>query len=264
MERFESKNHKRVYIFNCPIDALTMKETVQIVDNVIKEGKHIHHAVVNVAKIVKMQEDKELYNSIVNADIINADGMPIVWASRLLGKPLPERVAGIDLMQELIKLAYNRKYKIFFFGAREEVVKKVVEKYSREYSPEIIAGYRNGYYSEEEEPLIAKQIAESGANILFVGISSPKKEKFLYKYKHILKNVNFIMGVGGSFDVIAGKIKRAPKWMQKCGLEWVYRLVQEPRRMWRRYLIGNTKFVILVIKEFLKTKIKYKKYIKSL
>ena len=233
-----------------------MKETVQIIDNAIKEGKHIHHAVVNAAKIVKMQEDKELYNSIVNADIINADGMPIVWASRLLGKPLPERVAGIDLMQELIKLAYNRKYKIFFFGAKEEVVKKVVEKYSREYSPEIIAGYRNGYYSEEEEPLIAKQIAESGANILFVGISSPKKEKFLYKYKHILKNVNFIMGVGGSFDVIAGKIKRAPKWMQKCGLEWVYRLVQEPRRMWRRYLIGNTKFIILVIKEFLKTRFK--------
>ena len=256
MKYCDFKNQKKVYVFNCPIDALTMKETVQIVDNVIKEGKHIHHAVVNVAKIVKMQEDKELYNSIVNADIINADGMPIVWASRLLGKPLPERVAGIDLMQELIKLAYNRKYKIFFFGAKEEVVKKVVEKYSKEYSPEIIAGYRNGYYSEEEEPLIAKQIAESGANILFVGISSPKKEKFLYKYKHILKNVNFIMGVGGSFDVIAGKIKRAPKWMQKCGLEWVYRLVQEPRRMWRRYLIGNTKFIILVIKEFLKTRFK--------
>ena len=256
MKYCDFKNQKKVYVFNCPIDALTMKETVQIIDNAIKEGKHIHHAVVNVAKIVKMQEDKELYNSIVNADIINADGMPIVWASRLLRKPLPERVAGIDLMQELIKLAYNRKYKIFFFGSKEEVVKKVVKKYSKEYSPEIIAGYRNGYYSEEEEPLIAKQIAESGANILFVGISSPKKEKFLYKYKHILKNVNFIMGVGGSFDVIAGKIKRAPKWMQKCGLEWVYRLVQEPRRMWRRYLIGNTKFIILVIKEFLKTRFK--------
>ena len=256
MKKLNFKNQKKVYIFNCPIDALTMKETVQIIDNAIKEGKHIHHAVVNAAKIVKMQEDKELYNSIVNADIINADGMPIVWASRLLGKPLPERVAGIDLMQELIKLAYNRKYKIFFFGAKEEVVKKVVKKYSKEYSPEIIAGYRNGYYSEEEESLIAKQIAESRANILFVGISSPKKEKFLYKYKHILKNVNFIMGVGGSFDVIAGKIKRAPKWMQKYGLEWVYRLVQEPRRMWRRYLIGNTKFIILVIKEFLKTRFK--------
>ena len=256
MGELKSKNYEKIYIFNCPIDVLTMKETVQIVDNAVKEGKHIHHAVVNAAKIVKMQEDKELYNSIVNADIINADGMPIVWASRLLGKPLPERVAGIDLMQELIKLAYNRKYKIFFFGAKEEVVKKVVKKYSKEYSPEIIAGYRNGYYSEEEESLIAKQIAESKANILFVGISSPKKEKFLYKYKHILKNVNFIMGVGGSFDVIAGKIKRAPKWMQKYGLEWVYRLVQEPRRMWRRYLIGNTKFIILVIKEFLKTRFK--------
>jgi len=263
MKQFDLKNHKRIYIFNCPIDALTMKETVQIIDMAIKEGKHIHHVVVNAAKIVKMQEDKDLYNSVVNADIINADGMPIVWASKLLRNPLPERVAGIDLMQELIKLAYRQGYKIFFFGAREEVVKKVVEKYSKEYSPEIIAGYRNGYYSEKEEPLIAKQIAESGANILFVAISSPKKEKFLYKYKDVLKNVNFIMGVGGSFDVIAGKVKRAPKWMQRCGLEWFYRLLQEPRRMWKRYLIGNTKFMILFLKEFLKIKLHKKQKLKS-
>jgi len=242
--------HKRIYVFNCPIDALTIQETLQIIDSAIKEEKHIHHVVVNAAKIVKIQEDKELYESVINADIINADGMAVVWASRFLGQPLPERVAGIDLMQELIRLAYREGYKIFFFGAREKVVRKVIEKYSREYSPDIIAGYRNGYYSKEDEPLIAKQIGESGANILFVAISSPKKEKFLYKYKDVLKNVNFIMGVGGSFDVIAGKVKRAPKWMQKCCLEWFYRFVQEPRRLWKRYLVGNTKFVILVLKEF--------------
>ena len=252
------RSFKRIWLFNCPIDVLTMQETLQIIDSAIKEGKHIHHTVVNAAKIVKMQEDKELYESVISADIINADGMAVVWASRLLGKPLPERVTGIDLMQELIKLAYKRGYKIFFFGAREEVVKKVVEKYSKEYSTDIIAGYRNGYYSKEEEPLIAKQIAESGANILFVAISSPKKEKFLYKYKDVLKKVNFIMGVGGSFDVIAGKVKRAPKWMQKCGLEWFYRFLQEPKRMWKRYLIGNAKFIILVLKEFYKLKFKKK------
>jgi N-acetylglucosaminyldiphosphoundecaprenol N-acetyl-beta-D-mannosaminyltransferase len=243
---------QRIYILNCPIDILTLEETLSIIDLAIQNNEHIHHAAINAAKLVKMQKDKELYESVVNADIINADGMSIIWASKLLGNPLPERVTGIDLMQELVKLAHKRGYKIFFFGAEEEIVKKIVEKYSKEFSPEIIAGYRSGYYSEDEEPLIAKQIAESGANILFVGISSPKKEKFLYKYKDLLKNVNFIMGVGGSFDVIAGKVKRAPKWMQKYGLEWFWRFLQEPKRMWRRALIENTKFVLLILKEFLK------------
>ncbi len=252
----KSKNYskKRVYILNCPIDALTMEETIEIIDFAIQNNKHIHHAVVNAAKLVKMKKDKELFESVVNADIINADGIAVVWASKLLGEPLPERVTGIDLMQNLVKLAHEKGYKIFFFGAREEVVKKVVEKYSKEYSPDIIAGYRNGYYSEEEEPLIAKQIAESGANILFVAISSPKKEKFLYKYKNILKNINFIMGVGGSFDVVAGKVKRAPKWMQKLGLEWFYRFLQEPRRMWKRAFIDNFIFVYYVFVEFIKEK----------
>ena len=246
---------KRIYILNCPIDALTMQETLQLIDSAIKENKHLHQVVVNAAKLVKMQKDKDLYESVINADIINADGMAVVWASKILGKPLPERVTGIDLMQELVKLAYKRGYKIFFFGAKEEVVRKVVEKYSKEYSPEIIAGYRNGYYSEKEEPLIARQIAESGANILFVAISTPKKERFLYKYRNILKNVNFIMGVGGSFDVIAGKVKRAPKWMQKYGLEWFYRFLQEPKRMWKRAFVDNGKFLGLVVKEFIKFKI---------
>jgi len=246
--------NRRIFILNCPIDALTMDETIKIIDIAIQNNQHLHHTVVNAAKLVKMQKDKELYESVVSADIINADGMAVVWASKLLGQPLPERVAGIDLMQKIVRLAYKKNYKIFFFGAREEVVKKVVERYSKEYSPKIVAGYRNGYYSEEEEPRIAKQIAESGANILFVGISSPKKEKFLYKYRNILKKVNLIMGVGGSFDVIAGKVKRAPKWMQELGLEWFFRFLQEPKRMWRRAFIDNSKFIVLVVKEILKQK----------
>ena len=172
--------NKRIHILNCPINALTMKETLNFIDSAIRNNSHIHHVVVNAAKLVKMQKDKELYESVISADIINADGMAVIWASKILGKLLPERVTGIDLMQELVKLAYKRGYKIFFFGASEEVVKEVVKKYSEKYSSKIIAGYRNGYYSEEEEPLIAKQIAESRANILFVAISSPKKEKFLY------------------------------------------------------------------------------------
>jgi N-acetylglucosaminyldiphosphoundecaprenol N-acetyl-beta-D-mannosaminyltransferase len=127
------------------------------------------------------------------------------------------------------------------------VVKSVVNKYTDQYESNIIAGYRNGYFTKEDEQDIAIEIANSGANILFVAISSPTKENFLYENKELLNKVNFIMGVGGSFDVVSGQIKRAPLWMQKIGLEWFYRLAQEPRRMWKRYLIGNIKFITLVI-----------------
>jgi len=244
---------KKVTILNCPIDALTMEETLKLIEQAIKEKKQLHHVVVNVAKLVYMQKDKELYEAVVNSDIINADGQAVVWSSRFLNKPLPERVTGIDLMQNLVKLAYEKNYKIFFFGAKEEIVKKVVGKYAKLYSPDIIGGYRHGYYTKNEEKSIAEKIAKSGAHILFVAISSPKKEQFLYKNKDILQNVNFIMGVGGSFDVIAGKVKRAPIWMQKTGLEWFYRLIQEPKRMWKRYLITNTLFIWYVFKEKIKS-----------
>lgn len=225
-----------------------MDETLSVITNSIKNDQQIHHVVVNAGKIVALQTDLKLRESVNCCDIINADGQAIVWASKVLNNPLPERVAGIDLMEKLVALSYEKEYKIFFLGAKEEVVSKVVSFYSDKYSPEIIAGYRNGYFDKNQEPEIAKQISQSGANILFVAISSPKKEIFLNENKSILKNVNFIMGVGGSFDVVSGLVKRAPQWMQKFGLEWFYRLIQEPKRMWRRYLVGNTKFIFLVLK----------------
>ena len=236
-----------IHLLGTPVFNLTMEETLSIVDDAIKNKKHIHHTVVNAGKIVAMHENPELKESVTNADLINVDGQAVVWASRLLGQPLKERVAGIDLMEKLVEQAYNNHYKIFFFGAKDQVLEKMIEKYSAIYSPEIIAGYRNGYFKKEDEQEIAQQIADSKANILFVAISSPIKENFLYQNKDILKNVNFIMGVGGSFDVVAGKVKRAPKWMQFSGLEWLYRVYQEPKRMFKRYLVGNTKFINLVI-----------------
>jgi N-acetylglucosaminyldiphosphoundecaprenol N-acetyl-beta-D-mannosaminyltransferase len=239
----------RVNILNTTIDNLSSKETLQIIENSIVNHEQLHHVVVNAGKIVDMQSDFQLRQSVNDSDLINADGQAVVWASKLLGKPIKERVAGIDLMIHVVEMAHQNNYKIFFFGAKEEVVKKVVEDYSQLYSKDIIAGFRNGYFSKDEESAIAKQISESGANILFVAISSPTKENFLYENKGLLKNVNFIMGVGGSFDVVAGKVKRAPKWMQASGLEWFYRFIQEPKRMWKRYLIGNSKFIYLVLKE---------------
>lgn len=226
-----------------------MVETLNTVKGAIDTNQQIHHVVVNAGKIVAMQKDLQLRQSVNESDLINADGQAVVWASKVLGKPLKERVAGIDLMVNLVKMAHEKNYKIFFFGAKEDIVKKVVATYSDKYSSEIIAGYRNGYFKKEEERDIAREISESGAHILFVAISSPTKENFLYENRDILNKVNFVMGVGGSFDVVAGKVKRAPFWMQKSGLEWFYRFIQEPKRMWKRYLIGNSKFIWLVIKE---------------
>jgi N-acetylglucosaminyldiphosphoundecaprenol N-acetyl-beta-D-mannosaminyltransferase len=238
-----------IQILNTNIHNYSMSETLELIDVCIKKKEQIHHVVVNAGKMVSMQKDLKLRESVNNCDLINADGQAVVWASKFLNKPLKERVAGVDLMENLVSLAYKKNYKIFFFGAKEEIVKSLTNKYSKQYSQNIIAGYRNGYFNKEDETNIATQISESGANILFVAISSPTKENFLYDNKKFLKNVNFIMGVGGSFDVVEGKVKRAPIWMRKSGLEWFYRFVQEPRRMWKRYLVGNSKFIYLVMKE---------------
>ncbi len=247
----------RVSICDIPVDALTMQQTIDLIDGAIREKRSIHHVVINAAKVANAQKDKLLKYSIVNCDIINADGQSIVWASRILNRPLPERVTGIDLMEQLVKLSVEKKYKIFFLGAKEEIVRSLVNIYTKRYGKEIIAGYRNGYFKKEEEPIIAKQIRDSNASILFVAMSSPKKEIFLNTYKNIIQTP-FIMGVGGSFDVIAGLVKRAPLWMQECGMEWSYRVMQEPRRMWKRYLLGNSTFIYLVIKEKIKLVLKIK------
>jgi len=244
----------RIKFLNIPIDAITMKDTINLVEKTIVAKKQIHHTVVNASKIILMQKDAELEKSVIEADIINADGQAVVWAANLLGLNLPERVSGIDLMESLVEMSYYKRYKCYFLGARENIVQKLVAIYKEKYSEDIIAGFRNGYFNEQEECDIARKISESGANILFVAITSPKKEIFLNKYKDQLKNVNFIMGVGGSFDVISGKIKRAPIFMQRIGLEWFYRFLQEPKRLWKRYLLGNIKFIWLVIKEYFNSK----------
>lgn len=239
----------RIEFLNCKIDAITMDETISLIEKAILEKKQIHHVVVNVAKLVHLQNDENLRNSVVNCDIINADGQGVVWAASFLGKRIPERVTGIDLMYNLIKLAAVKGYKIFLFGAEEQIVKKVNSLVFSQFGSDVVVGYRNGYYDVSEEKQIAKSIAETKPNILFVAMGSPKKERFLYENKDILKDINLIMGVGGSFDVFAGKVKRAPIWMQRGGLEWFYRLLQEPQRMFYRYFSTNLKLIYLVTRE---------------
>lgn len=244
-----NNGHSKVNILDTLIDNISFNETINIIHKGIINNESIQLTDVNAGKIIQIKSDETLEKSVAISDLINADGQSLVWASKILGKPLKERVAGIDLMDNLVKLAHENQYKIFLFGAKEEVVKKVVEIYSKIYSKNLIAGYRNGYFNKNEEASIAKEITDSGAQMLFVAITSPFQENFMFNNKEILKSVNFKMGVGGSFDVISGMTKRAPLWMQKNGLEWFYRFLQEPKRMWKRYLVGNSKFIYLVFKQ---------------
>lgn len=235
-------------IFGMPLCAMRMGEVVNLVDQTISARSRLLIGVVNAAKVVNMRHDPKLDAAVRAANVIFADGISVVWASRVLRKSLPERVAGIDLMHEMLKLASKKKYRVYCFGAREEVVQKVVAKIEEDYPGAVIAGYCNGYYKEEEEPKIAKQIAETKPDMLFVAMSPPKKEIFLAKHAEVL-GVHVMHGVGGAFDVMAGRTKRAPVLWQKLGLEWLFRIVQEPRRMWRRYLITNTLFLGMLIRE---------------
>lgn len=243
----------RITIFNTPVDAWTIIETVQFIEEMIHLKQQVVHTCINANKVVLMDTDEELHKSVSEADIINADGQAVVWASKLLKCPIPERVPGIDLMEKLIKMAGEKGYSAYFFGARQEVVENVASKYATQYSHSIIGGFRNGYYSESELPRIAEEINNSGSQLLFVAIPSPKKENFIHRYAKSMPNVILLMGVGGSFDVVTGRVKRAPAWMQDNGLEWLYRLIQEPRKMWKRYLIGNLKYISITIRELRKS-----------
>lgn len=239
---------ERISMMGCLMDNLTMEETVQKVESFVRAGTPHQHVVVNVDKLVKASRDPELRRIINDCALINVDGMPVVWAARLLGKPLKERVAGVDLFEALMQRAATAGWRVFLLGAREEVVAGVAHAYERKYRGLTIAGYRNGYWSAEEEEGVVEQIAAARADLLFVAISSPKKEQFLGRYQERMK-IPFAMGVGGTFDVAVGKVKRAPVWMQKSGLEWFYRFLQEPRRMFRRYFIEDMAFIWLFVKE---------------
>jgi len=233
-------------MFGVDMHLLTMAETVSLVDSRISRGEFTQHVVVNVAKIVHIQSDAALAESVRACDIVNIDGMGIVWGARLLGLEVPERVAGVDLFHELLALAARKGYPVFLLGAELAIVEEVARRVQSANRGLQVAGFHHGYFWDDEDAVVTL-IRESGARLLFVAITSPRKENFINRWRDQL-GVHFVMGVGGTFDVVAGKVKRAPLWMQRAGLEWLYRVVQEPRRMWRRYLRTNTVFLMMLLR----------------
>lgn len=247
----EGEHIGKSQVLGVGVHQLTMAEVVAIAGRAIGNGLRLRVGVVNAAKLTNMRTDPLLYNDVTSSDLVLADGMSVVWAAKFLGDPLPERVAGIDLMLELLQYCSDHNRRVFFLGATAQICQTVVAK-SRVIYPNVdVAGFRDGYFAESDESEIVSEINKSDADVLFVAMSSPKKERFMGRWANQL-TCRVIHGVGGSFDVFAGKVSRAPVWMQKSGLEWLHRVVKEPRRMWRRYLYTNIKFIVAVLKEKVK------------
>ncbi|MHC5251600.1 hypothetical protein UR08_09960 [Listeria kieliensis] len=219
-----------------------MSETLEEIERIIDARKPTQHVVINANKINLMYQDEKLRQIVNSAPLINADGSSILLAGKILGHKIPERVTGIDLFEKLLDISVVKGYRPFFLGATQEVIETLQTHFQEKYPNMSFAGFRNGYFQTEESSEVVRQIRESKADILFLGFSSPQKEYWANEYLNEL-DVPFVMGVGGSFDVIAGKTTRAPKWMQKLGMEWFYRFIQEPKRMFKRYFVGNLQFL---------------------
>jgi N-acetylglucosaminyldiphosphoundecaprenol N-acetyl-beta-D-mannosaminyltransferase len=199
---------------------------------------------VNASHLCMMRRDSGLAQASRAAHLTVVDGMSVVWALRASGQPVPERIAGVDLMARLLTAAGEHRLRVYFLGARPEVVKVLAERTRAKHPGLEIAGFHDGYFGPEDCPSIVEEIRASGAHMLFVGMPTPLKETWCDRYRRRLE-VPVIMGVGGSFDVLAGYIRRAPRWAQSLGFEWFWRLLMEPRKLWKRYLTTNTEFIWL-------------------
>jgi N-acetylglucosaminyldiphosphoundecaprenol N-acetyl-beta-D-mannosaminyltransferase len=236
-------------LFGIPVDAVRLSEVIDLADEAIRERRRLLISTVNAAKIVAMGRDVSLRSAVLRGDLILADGMSVVWAARLLDGPLPERVAGIDVMFALLRLAAERRYRVYLFGATPSVLSAAEDNVGIDHQGVEVVGSHHGYYAPGDESRIADEIREGRPDILFVANSSPAKEKFLAQFVDRM-NVPVCLGVGGAFDVLGGKLKRAPEVWQRLGLEWAYRLAQEPVRLWRRYLDTNLSFAWLTVNQY--------------
>jgi N-acetylglucosaminyldiphosphoundecaprenol N-acetyl-beta-D-mannosaminyltransferase len=235
----------RADVLGCRIDRVDMQETLAMIDNLIANGGYAQHMAIHTEKLVILRENARLREIVERCELVNADGSGVVWASRLLGDPLPERVTGIDLMENLLGLAERRGYRVYILGAKEDVLDQAVTRI-RERHPELqFAGWRNGYFTPAEEEEVCAAIRATRPHIVFVAISSPRKEYFLAEWGPKL-GAEFVMGVGGAVDVMAGLTRRAPAAWQRLGLEWLFRVLQEPRRMFPRYALNIPRFAWMV------------------
>jgi N-acetylglucosaminyldiphosphoundecaprenol N-acetyl-beta-D-mannosaminyltransferase len=234
----------RIFVANIPVDNLSMAEAIDRIKQFLNEDKPHFAVAINPEKVLKAYKDRELLSILQKSDLNFVDGIGVIWASKLFyHQRFKARVPGIDLFLKVLDVAAKKQYSVFLLGSKEETLQKAIINLKKEHPDLKIAGFHNGYFSDEQE--IVEKIQKAGADLLFVGMGSPKQEKFIYKNLSKL-NVKFAMGVGGSFNVLAGEYSRAPDLVQKLGLEWLYRFILDPKRLPR--VLSLPKFILLVMK----------------
>jgi N-acetylglucosaminyldiphosphoundecaprenol N-acetyl-beta-D-mannosaminyltransferase len=242
---------QRSELLGLSFDAVTMEAAVARCLEFCRAPRATHTVITaNASHLCMMRHDPQLAMSCGAAHLTVADGMSVVWALRASGQPAPERVAGVDLMAHLLAASPKHRLRVYLLGARREVVTALVKTIRTLYPTIEIAGFRDGYFGPDDHLKIVEEIRTSQAHILFVGMPSPFKEVWCERHRERL-NVPVVIGVGGSFDVLAGFIRRAPVWVQAVGLEWLWRLLMEPRKLWKRYLTTNSEFIWLAGREVL-------------
>lgn len=240
----------RCRLLGCPLDRLSPEQVLSRIYQAIRSSEPLRVEGLNVSKIVQARRDRTLLAALEEAEVVHLDGVGVALGGRILGYRLPPRRTGCDLMSDLMPQAAREGYRVYLLGATAAVVSEVADKLRRQFPNLQVVGVRDGYFRADEEAAVVEDIRSKSVDLLFVGISSPKKEVFVSRWWQLL-GVKVSLGVGGSFDVLSGKVKRAPLWVQHMGLEWLFRLLQEPRRMAYRYLTTNAIFAALLLSEMI-------------
>lgn len=242
---------ERIKFLNTAIDNITMEQAISRINDFVQKNKKSYIVTPNVDHIVRLEYDEEFKQVYDNADLVLTDGMPLIWLSKWIGKPIIEKVSGSDLLPEVCKLASKEKYKVFFLGAAPGVAQKAADNLKNKYKGLDICGCYSpklGFENDEEEVnKVIKIINDSNVDILALALGTPKQEKFIYKYRDKI-NSKLTLNIGAAIDFEAGNVKRAPRWMQNAGLEWFYRLCKEPKRMFKRYIIDDLKIIKIIYK----------------
>lgn len=235
-----------VPIFGIPFSKLNMKDTVKYLTEAVQSGQPHQVITANPIMVMTAMEDPSYKNMMQSAEIIVPDGSGIVWAAQVGGNPLTERVTGFDLVHELLKIGENYRWKFYLLGSTQEVIQEAAKRLQNQYPAAIIAGCRDGFFGPDQDDEVIEEIRAAAPDILFVARGADTQEPWIARHKERL-GVPVIMGVGGTFDVVSGKTKRAPKAFQKMRLEWLYRLLREPSRFGR--MLALPKFAVKVLRE---------------
>lgn len=251
MSQTTAQSQAAVPLLGLPCATVDVDGAREFAVEAVASGRFHSVLFANAAKVVMAERDEKLRDALLDADLLAADGQSLVWASRVLGQPLPERVAGIDYMIDLLRVGDRHGWRVFFLGGRDQVLREV-EAYCRRHHPGlVVAGSHNGYFAPERDAEVAEIVRRADADVLFVGMPSPRKELWIAR-SGPSSGVSLAVASGGSFDVIAGAVRRAPDFWQRAGLEWLWRVVQEPRRLWKRYLTTNSRFLAMLTRERLR------------